>query len=115
MAVDGDGNIYVVEMTSGPADPIEPTHDLFDPDQPALHGGYLRFTGRVTRYADDGSEEYLLAEGLDMPTNITLVSPAEIYISTGQGTPNRPIPGPDGPTTIVGEVIRITLPDENQR
>ena len=115
VAVDGDGNIYVVEMTSGPADPIEPTHDLFDPDQPALHGGYLRFTGRVTRYAADGSEEYLLAEGLDMPTNITLVSPAEIYISTGQGTPNRPIPGPDGPTTIVGEVIRITLPDENQR
>ncbi len=115
VAVDGDGNIYVVEMTSGPADPIEPTHDLFDPDQPARHGGYLRFTGRVTRYAPDGSEAYLLAEGLDMPTNITLVSPAELYISTGQGTPNRPIPGPDGPTTIVGEVIRITLPGENQR
>lgn len=113
VAVDGDGNIYVVEMTSGPADPIEPTHDLFDPDQAPLHGGYLRFTGRVTRYAPDGSAEYLLAEGLDMPTNITLVSPNEIYISTGQGTPNRPIPGPEGPTTIVGEVVRITLPDEN--
>jgi hypothetical protein len=29
-------------------------------------------------------------------------------VSTGQGTPGRPIPGPDGPTVIVGEVIRIT-------
>ena len=117
VAVDGDGNIYVVEMCSGAADPLEPTHDLFDPDQPALHGGYLRFSGRVSVYAPSnesgagplraGVDSTILADGLDMPTNITLAPDGTLYISTGQGTPNRPIPGPEGPTRIVGEVIRI--------
>ena len=125
VAIDSDGNIYVVEMCSGPADPIEPTHDLFDPDQAALHGGYLRYSGRVSVFApsgDSGSgplqagvDSTILADGLDMPTNITLAADGSLYISTGQGTPDRPIPGPDGPTRIVGEVIRITLPDENSR
>ncbi len=125
VAVDGDGNIYVVEMCSGPADPIEPTHDLFDPDQAALHGGYMRYSGRVSVFAPSGQSDSgplqagvdstILADGLDMPTNITLAPDGSLYISTGQGTPNRPIPGPDGPTTIVGEVIRITLPDADSR
>ena len=107
VAVDRAGNIYVVEMSSDHADPLEPSHDLFDPDQPALHGGYLRYSGRVSRYTSSGGEPFVLADGLDMPTNITLAPDGAIYISTGQGTPNRPIPGPDGPTRIVGEVIRI--------
>ena len=125
VAVDDDGNIYVVEMCSGPADPIEPTHDLFDPDQPALHGGYMRYSGRVSVFAPTGEsgsgplqagvDSTILADGLDMPTNITLAPDGSLYISTGQGTPDRPIPGPDGPTNIVGEVIRITLPDANSR
>ena len=125
VAVDGDGNIYVVEMCSGPADPIEPTHDLFDPDQPALHGGYKRYSGRVSVFAPTGESDSgplqagvdstILADGLDMPTNITLAPDGSLYISTGQGTPDRPIPGPDGPTRIVGEVVRITLPDANSR
>jgi len=125
VAVDGDGNIYVVEMCSGPADPIEPTHDLFDPDQAALHGGYRRYSGRVSVFAPSGQSDAgplqagvdstILADGLDMPTNITLAPDGSLYVSTGQGTPDRPIPGPDGPTRIVGEVVRITLPDANSR
>lgn len=107
VAVDADGNIYVVELASDHADRIDPAHDLFDPDQPPLHGGYLRFSGRVTRYSSTGDDPEILADGLDMPTNITLMPDGVLYISTGQGTPNRPIPGPDGPTRIVGEVIRI--------
>lgn len=106
VAVDRTGSIFVVEMTSGYADLLKRTHDLFDPNQPALHGGYLRYSGRVSRYSPDGPR-HILADGLDMPTNITLTPVGEIYISSGQGTPNRPIPGPDGPTRIVGEVIRI--------
>ncbi len=115
VAVDGEGNIYVVEMSSDHADPLDPSHDLFDPDQPPVHGGYLRFSGRVSRYAPDGSDQLILADGLDMPTNITLAPDGSIYISTGQGTPNRPIPGPDGPTRIAGEVIRILLPGADSR
>ena len=115
VVVDRDGNIYVVEMSSDHADPLDPSHDLFDPEQPPLHGGYLRFSGRVSRYAPDGSDQLILADGLDMPTNITLAPDGSIYISIGQGTPDRPIPGPDGPTRIVGEVIRIRLPGDDSR
>lgn len=125
VAVDSEGNIYVVEMCSGHADLIEPSHDLFDPDQTPLHGGYLRYSGRVTVFPPPAAADApphqadvdatVLAEALDMPTNITLAPDGSLYVSTGQGTPNRPIPGPDGPTTIVGEVIRITLPDVNSR
>jgi hypothetical protein len=89
--------------------------------QTPLHGGYLRYTGRVSVFpapAATDSPPYqadvdatVLADRLDMPTNITLAADGSLYVSTGQGTPNRPIPGPDGPTRIVGEVIRITLPD----
>ena len=120
VAVDAQGNLYVVEMCSGYADLIDPSHDLFDPDQTPVHGGYLRYTGRVTLYPPPANADQppyqadvdatVLADSLDMPTNITLAPDGSLYVSTGQGTPNRPIPGPDGPTRIVGEVIRITLP-----
>lgn len=125
VAVDAKGNIYVVEMCSGYADLIEPAHDLFDPDQTPVHGGYLRYSGRVTVYPPPAAADAppyqadadatVLADALDMPTNITLAPDGSLYVSTGQGTPGRPIPGPDGPTRIVGEVIRITLPDANSR
>ena len=125
VAVDAKGNIYVVEMCSGYADLIEPAYDLFDPDQTPVHGGYLRYSGRVTVYPPPAAADAppyqadadatVLADGLDMPTNITLAPDGSLYVSTGQGTPGRPIPGPDGPTHIVGEVIRITLPDANSR
>ena len=124
VAVDAEGNIYVVEMCSGYADLIEPSYDLFDPNQTPLHGGYLRYSGRVTVYPPPAADSppfqadvdaTVLADGLDMPTNITLAADGSLYVSTGQGTPNRPIPGPDGPTRIVGEVIRIILPAGDSR
>ncbi|RME49810.1 MAG: hypothetical protein D6796_04325, partial [Caldilineae bacterium] len=78
-----------------------------DPDAPPLHGGYRRFSGRVTRYPADGSPPQTLAEGLDMPTNITIGPDGGLYVSVGEGTPGRPIPGPDGITRITGQVIRL--------
>ena len=114
--IDAAGNVFVVEMASDYADLLPKLFDLFDPEAPPLHGGYLRYSGRVTHYPPNGDKPRVLADGLDMPTNITLgpvLSEAEgsdgaLYVSTGQGTPNRPIPGPYGPTTIVGEILRIT-------
>ena len=41
-------------------------------------------------------------------TNVTVAPDGALYVSTGQGTPGRPIPGPQGRTEIVGEVLRIT-------
>ena len=108
VALDSSGNIYVVELASEPADTLPKLFDLFDPDGPVLHGGYLRFSGRVTFHPADGGEPTVIVAGLDLPTNITVGADRSLYVSTGQGTPGRPIPGLDGPTQIVGQVIRIS-------
>jgi len=108
VAVDEFGNVFVVELTSGHADLLEHGADLFDPDAEPLHGGYVRYSGTVTMYPSNEGQPIVLARGLDAPTNITIAPGGTLYVSTGQGTPGRPIPGPDGPTRIVGEVVRIT-------
>jgi sugar lactone lactonase YvrE len=108
VAIDKAGNILVVEMASTHADLLPRMFDLFDRDAPPLHGGYQRFSGRVTLYPAGDDPARVIADRLDMPTNITLAPDGALYVSTGQGTPARPIPGPDGPTRIEGEVVRIT-------
>lgn len=108
VAVDGEGNVFVVEMAADHAQLFHQGVDLFAPNLPALHGGYIRFSGKVTMHPPDGGEPRILAEGLDQPTNITAAPGGVLYVSTGQGTPGRPIPGPEGRTVIIGEVIRIT-------
>lgn len=108
VATDGAGNVYVVEMTSDWADLLDRSFDVRDPDSPPVHGGYLRHTGRVTLYPADGGPPLVLADGLDMPTNVTVGPDGALYVSTGQGTPGRPIPGPDGPAVITGEILRIS-------
>jgi DNA-binding beta-propeller fold protein YncE len=108
VAIDRAGNVFVVEMAATYAELLPLTFELFDRNAPPLHGGYQRYSGRVSTYPADGSPPRVLADGLDMPTNITLGPDGALYVSIGQGTPGRPIPGPDGPTTIVGQVIRIT-------
>ena len=108
VAADSEGNVFTVEMAADHAQLFHLGVDLFLADLPALHGGYIRFSGRVTMYPADGGEPRVLAEGLDQPTNITVARDGALYVSTGQGTPGRPIPGPQGRTEIVGEVLRIT-------
>ncbi len=108
VAVDPAGNVFVVEMAADHAQLFHPGVDLFSPAIPALHGGYVRFSGKVTMYPADGSEPRVLVEGLDQPTNITISPDGALYISTGQGTPGRPIPGPQGRTEIIGEIVRVT-------
>ncbi|MFV1962777.1 MAG: hypothetical protein ACC658_13220 [Acidimicrobiia bacterium] len=108
VAIDGFGAVFVVEMATDYAELFDGGVDLEDRNAPPRHGGYLRFSGKVTVYPQDGSPPRVLAGGLDAPTNITLADDGDLYVSTGQGTPARPIPGPDGPTVIVGQVLRIT-------
>lgn len=106
--IDDDGNIYVVEMATGwPAAPMAREFPLFDDDAPPDAGGYPRYSGRVTMFPADGGAPVLLADGLDQPTNITYHDGA-LYVSVGQGTPGRPIIGPQGRTRITGEIHRIT-------
>ncbi len=108
VAIDDRGNVFVVEMATDHAELFTGKIDLFDTDVGARHGGYLRFSGKVTLYPHDSGSPQILADDLDSPTNITIAADGALYVSTGQGTPGRPIPGPNGATTIIGEVVRIT-------
>lgn len=108
VAIDEFGNIYTVELTTvWPAAFMPKDYELFNPDAPPDAGGYTRFTGRVSMYPSDGDVPIILADGLDQPTNITYHEGA-LYVSTGQGTPGRPIIGPQGLTRITGEIYKIT-------
>lgn len=106
--IDGAGNIYTVEMTTGwPAAVMPRNFPLMDTEAPPDAGGYPRFSGRVTMYPADGGDPVVLADGLDAPSNITYHDGA-LYVSVGQGTPGRPIIGPDGRTRITGSILRIS-------
>ena len=102
------GNLFVVEMASAYADNLPRAYDLFDESASPLHGGYLRYSGQLTLFPASGAPPRVIADMLDAPTNITLGPKGAIYLSTGQGTPGRSIPGPNGPRKIVGEILRIT-------
>ncbi|MBT8240608.1 MAG: ScyD/ScyE family protein [Acidimicrobiia bacterium] len=109
VAVDDDGNVFVAELTSvWPSAKMPRDFDLFDPDAAPDPGGYTRFAGSVTMYPIDDGDPVVLANKLDLPTNITYADQA-LYVSVGQGTPGRPIIGPTGSTSIVGELHRIAL------
>jgi hypothetical protein len=108
VTIDEFGSIFVVEMAADYAELFDRGADLGDSNAPPRHGGYLRFGGKVTVCPQDGSPYRVLQGGLDTPTNITSADDGSLYVSTGRGTPARPIPGPDGPTVIVGQVLRIT-------
>lgn len=110
VAVDGAGNIFVAEMTTEWATPtLSHQFDLYSDDAPPDAGGYARFTGRVTMYPADESTPRILADRLDTPTNITLHD-GKLYVSTGQGTPDRPIWVHGERKTITGEIYVIAVP-----
>lgn len=109
VAVGQDGTLYVLEFTSGP--PTERLPDEYDLDHPEgapLAGGYARFAGRLTAYRPNDVRSVLVT-GLDAPTNVTATDDA-LYVSTGQGTPGRPIPVPGGTDRIRGRLWRMPLP-----
>ncbi|RMF76492.1 MAG: ScyD/ScyE family protein [Chloroflexi bacterium] len=109
VAVDEDGNLYVVEFTAGwPTARMPSDFDLYDSEALPDSGGYGRAGGRVLMYPAGGDTPVILASGLDLPTNITYHDEV-LYVSTGQGTPGRPVIWPDGSVhTIVGEIVTIT-------
>ena len=72
VAIDELGNVFVIEMAADHAELFVKAADLYDPDAVPRHGGYLRFSGKVTMYPADGGPPRILAGGLDAPTNITV-------------------------------------------
>lgn len=103
-----NGDLFVVELTTSWAqNPMPLDYDLFDPTLPPDPGGYARYTGRVTLHPADGSEPVIIADALDMPTNVTYHE-GDLYVSTGMGTPNRRVITPQGIQGIEGIIYRIS-------
>jgi len=108
VAVDEQGNIFVVELTrQWPTPLMALDFDLYDPTAPPDPGGYPRFTGRVTMYPVDASAPLILADGLDTPTNITYAD-GRLYVSSGLGTPGRSVWTAEGIQSIDGTIYMIT-------
>lgn len=108
VAVDEDGNVYVVELTRGWSPTLMPVDfDLFDADAPPDPGGYVRWDGRVTMYPKDGSDARILLDDIDTPTNVTYAND-RLYISAGLGTPGRSVISADGIKPIEGVVYMIS-------
>jgi hypothetical protein len=108
VAVDEQGNIFVVELTTKWPPALMPLEfDLYNPDSPPDPGGYGRFSGRVTMYPANGAAAIILAEGLDTPTHITYAE-GRLYVSSGLGTPGRQVYGAESIHSIEGIIYLIT-------
>jgi hypothetical protein len=101
-----DGTIYVLEFCDAFLDPVGRHEDLY---KGPSHGGFKRFSGRLLRIDRATGAVAIIADGLDTPTNLTLAAGA-LYVAQGMGTPGRSIPGPQGPTPLVGFIERVALP-----
>jgi SMP-30/gluconolaconase/LRE-like protein len=107
VAVDEQGNIFVVELTTQWSSALMPLDfDLYDSESPTDLGGYVRFSGRVSMYPENSAAPIILAEGLDTPTNITYAE-GRLYVSSGLGTPGRSVLTPHGIDTIDGVLYLI--------
>lgn len=108
VAVDEQGNIFVVELTrEWPAPLMSLDFDLYNPDADPDPGGYPRFSGRVSMYPADGGEAVILADGLDTPTSITYAD-GRLFVSSGLGTPGRSVWSREGIHQIDGIIYTIT-------
>ncbi len=104
LEIDRCGRIYVLEMCDEFLDPIE----TLDEATPMSHGGFRRFSGRLLRVDPRTRTVEVLATGLDAPTNLALGDNV-LYVAGGMGTPGRTIPGPSGPTPLVGYIDSVAV------
>ncbi len=106
LVLDPCGNIYVLEMCDAFLDPIQTLDNLDNPG----HGGFRRFSGRLLRVDTTNRDVSVIATDLDAPTNLALLGD-KLYVAGGMGTPGRMIPGPAGPTRLIGYIDRLDLGD----
>ncbi len=104
-----EGILYFLELSTGePLARLARDFELSDPNALPLAGGYPRKSGRLSMYDLKTKKTTILLEGLDAPTNLSYFE-GSLYISTGQGTPNRLVTAPDGSVfPIVGELYKVT-------
>jgi hypothetical protein len=76
------------------------------------HGGYRRFSGRLLHIDRRTGMASILAEQLDLPSNLSLIHGGRLLVSQGAGIVGRPIPGPNGRTVLLdGFISEIDVSD----
>jgi hypothetical protein len=106
LAIEGR-TLYVLEFCNGFRDPVKSAAEA---KAGVRHAGFERFSGRLLRVALDSGEIEIIAQRLDLPTHLRLLSPGRLLLTEGMGTPGRMIPGPHGPTLLEGRVVELSAP-----
>ena len=109
VVTDADDNVYFLEMTTAwPTNLISREFDLYNPNSPPDPGGYVRYSGRLSMMPSGSREVLILAEDLDLPTNLS-IHDDQLYISSGQGTPGRNVWTHQGVVPIEGKIFSYSL------
>ncbi len=109
VVTDADDNVYFLEMTTAwPTNLISREFDLYNPNSPPDPGGYVRYSGRLSMMRSGSREVLILAENLDLPTNLS-IHDDQLYISSGQGTPGRNVWTHQGVVPIEGKIFSYSL------
>ncbi len=107
LALGPAGELYVLEISRDFVDAVESRQAMLGK---VSHGGFRRFSGRLLQIDRQRGTVTVLADDLDAPTNLAWDG-AALLVAQGMGTPERPIPRPDGSVTPLDGVIeRIELP-----
>lgn len=85
-------HLFVLEGCSAFLDPMVTEAHFRQP----RHGGFRRFSGRLLHIDRRTGFASIVADELDLPSNLLMTNAGKILISQGAGTVGRPIPGPDG-------------------
>ncbi len=109
VVTDADDNVYFLEMTTAwPTNLISREFDLYNRNSPPDPGGYVRYSGRLSMMRSGSKEVFVLAEGLDLPTNLS-IHDGQLFISSGQGTPGRNVWTHQGVVPIEGKIFSYSL------
>ena len=109
VVTDADDNVYFLEMTTAwPTNLISREFDLYNRNSPPDPGGYVHYSGRLSMMRSGSKEVFVLAEGLDLPTNLS-IHDGQLFISSGQGTPGRNVWTHQGVVPIEGKIFSYSL------
>jgi hypothetical protein len=90
-------HLFVLEGCNAFLDPLLKEEHLHEP----RHGGFRRFSGRMLHIDRRNGQISVVADRLDLPSNLHLTRSGKLLVSQGAGIAGRPIPGPNDQTVLL--------------
>ena len=106
IALHGD-TLFVLEFCSDFRDPVK---SVAEASSSVRHAGFERYSGRLLTIDLESGKTVAIVEQLDLPTHLRLLPDGRVLVTEGMGTPGRTIPGPSGPTPLVGRIVELRRP-----